>query len=640
MTSSAVSFTIIADFLIGTFRGFGFITYEKAEDGKKVLGPIDQPKEHFILGKQVQLKQAFSKEYTRQKLLDEQKRKLFLEEIPKDMEKEEFQKYFKKYGELEEVRVIHKKRKNGTEKHFCFVMFKHQDDFNKVLAEKTTHIINGVSLECRQIKLREELKTIQIEAQKEKMIKEGKDPKAKKKKKRRRRKKKEKKSSKQSKKDKSKHHKGDQKDLNSDSKVFPSEVFGHNKRFILPPVKIPKDGKFHSDFVHEQTKLKNMARPSLNLFEDSPKNEKKLSQLIGTTRPSDKPYIPDQMPYPQMRDHGKSNIVFRQYVDPVVSNPYSQSLNSNYHQVQQIYLPVPTLLSEQYRNLRLSNIRPNFQQNPDQNMHGMAPFQSNNKTLSPRKGNDKRISNMSNDQTVQNEAFGIYREFPHETKSIQSRKSRISGLSLASGKMTVKSTPGFEHSSIQQLRSPSFKTKGDFEEKTQLKNINEVDEKLAESNASNPIQHNKQELPVDQGWVILGFKDDETISWKSKNSKSSSSKSGKSGSIAQQKSSVSQLNEIEEQNEFEENDREDRIWGAGREETLPTSEIDTDNLFERDNSSSSGEQGKEEEPIIDVIGEDFILEGENADAYVFGRSRSNRLDLESISRLEAENLLE
>jgi hypothetical protein len=68
-------------------------------------------------------------------------------------------------------------------------MFKSKDGFDSALKHDNFHEISGHKLECRQIKLREELKDIQIETQKQKTLNSGE---IKKKKKRRRRKKKKK----------------------------------------------------------------------------------------------------------------------------------------------------------------------------------------------------------------------------------------------------------------------------------------------------------------------------------------------------------------------------------------------------------------------------------------------------------------
>ena len=124
--------------------------------------------------------------------LKNEQRKLYIDDIPEIMMDEQFEQHFKPFGELEGVRVVHKVRKNGTKKNFCFVLFKNKEGFNAALKNGHFHEIGGYKLECRQIKLREELKDIQIENQKEKTLKEGKGLEGKKKKKRRRRKKKKK----------------------------------------------------------------------------------------------------------------------------------------------------------------------------------------------------------------------------------------------------------------------------------------------------------------------------------------------------------------------------------------------------------------------------------------------------------------
>lgn len=109
-----------------------------------------------------------TKEQTRLKLLSERERKLYLEDIPVTLTQADFENYFSQYGQLESVRVIHEKRKNGTQKNFSFILFKSNQGLESSIKETTLHKIRGHIIDCKPTKLREELKQIQQEKQNKK----------------------------------------------------------------------------------------------------------------------------------------------------------------------------------------------------------------------------------------------------------------------------------------------------------------------------------------------------------------------------------------------------------------------------------------------------------------------------------------
>jgi RNA recognition motif-containing protein len=63
------------------FRGFGFVTFEDSS----VVDEVMDIKTHKICNKKVELKRAYTKEQTREKLLDEKMRKLYIIGIPKEL---------------------------------------------------------------------------------------------------------------------------------------------------------------------------------------------------------------------------------------------------------------------------------------------------------------------------------------------------------------------------------------------------------------------------------------------------------------------------------------------------------------------------------------------------------------------------
>lgn len=61
------------------FRGFAFVTFTDVD----VVNEVMDIKNHKILDKKIELKRAYTKEQTREKLLDEKLRKLYIVGIPK-----------------------------------------------------------------------------------------------------------------------------------------------------------------------------------------------------------------------------------------------------------------------------------------------------------------------------------------------------------------------------------------------------------------------------------------------------------------------------------------------------------------------------------------------------------------------------
>ena len=83
------------------FRGFCFITFKEAEIMEKVL-----KMSHKIEGYSLQLKKAISKNESRQKIVEEKYRKVFILGLHQDAQQRDLQSYFCKFGKIEEVRII------------------------------------------------------------------------------------------------------------------------------------------------------------------------------------------------------------------------------------------------------------------------------------------------------------------------------------------------------------------------------------------------------------------------------------------------------------------------------------------------------------------------------------------------------
>lgn len=100
------------------FRGFAFVTFADVD----VVNDVMEIKNHKIMDKKIELKRAYTKEETREKLLDEKMRKLYIVGIPKFLTQKKIQDYFEQFGEVLDTRVIHDPNK-GKEKGYGFVLF-------------------------------------------------------------------------------------------------------------------------------------------------------------------------------------------------------------------------------------------------------------------------------------------------------------------------------------------------------------------------------------------------------------------------------------------------------------------------------------------------------------------------------------
>jgi RNA recognition motif-containing protein len=86
-----------------------------------------------ILGKQIFLKAAESKEGTREKLENEQPRKLFIDHVPESLNQEILSEYFKKFGLIEDLKVCNQTRKDGTKLRYSFILFKEEESLKKTV---------------------------------------------------------------------------------------------------------------------------------------------------------------------------------------------------------------------------------------------------------------------------------------------------------------------------------------------------------------------------------------------------------------------------------------------------------------------------------------------------------------------------
>ena len=119
------------------FRGFAFITFESATVMEQVLLEA-----HTLQGYTMQIKKAISKDQSRKKVVEEKFRKLFIVGLPQEAKKHHIRDYFKKYGKIDDVRIIIDKMAKAS-RGFGFVLFKDANTMKKVLSMNTEHKIMG-----------------------------------------------------------------------------------------------------------------------------------------------------------------------------------------------------------------------------------------------------------------------------------------------------------------------------------------------------------------------------------------------------------------------------------------------------------------------------------------------------------------
>jgi len=120
-------------------RGFGFVSFNDHEVLINVLS-----KNHIIKGKQVDCKEAMTKEEAFQLNLEllNSRKKIFVGKVPRNVTKSVLYQYFSRYGVVEDVNLIFKKPKEG----FAFVVFADNDTAEKALMEKN-HVINETQVQ-------------------------------------------------------------------------------------------------------------------------------------------------------------------------------------------------------------------------------------------------------------------------------------------------------------------------------------------------------------------------------------------------------------------------------------------------------------------------------------------------------------
>lgn len=135
-------------------KGFGFVTYADEEDACSVL---QSASDHFIHGVRLHVKRAIPRKEAIAKPAESRVtcRKLFVDGLPHDVDKQRLREYFSMFGTVEELTIMHKIKKKKSL--FAFILFEDGHD-TRPLLEASTVVFEGRELIIRKALTKKELR--------------------------------------------------------------------------------------------------------------------------------------------------------------------------------------------------------------------------------------------------------------------------------------------------------------------------------------------------------------------------------------------------------------------------------------------------------------------------------------------------
>lgn len=137
-------------------RGFGFVSYQN----NQALHIVTQMT-HKLCGKEVECKQALSKQDSNHRVNEEKSKKVFVGGLPLEATENDLHDYFKKFGEIKACRIIYK-HESSISRGFGFVIFGTKEIADEVLLKKDQHYIKGVWVDCKSAILRREMEVMNM----------------------------------------------------------------------------------------------------------------------------------------------------------------------------------------------------------------------------------------------------------------------------------------------------------------------------------------------------------------------------------------------------------------------------------------------------------------------------------------------
>ena len=105
------------DAITGKSKGYGFVTFKSTEGAKKALSSQEH---HVVDGIRIEIKPALTRRESVRKEAAISFRKLYVDHIPREVEKEELATFFARFGDVKEVVLM--KHEHRTQA-FAFVVF-------------------------------------------------------------------------------------------------------------------------------------------------------------------------------------------------------------------------------------------------------------------------------------------------------------------------------------------------------------------------------------------------------------------------------------------------------------------------------------------------------------------------------------
>lgn len=137
-------------------RGFGFITYKSVE----MVDEAQSARPHRIDQRDVEVKRAMPREDATRPDSHLTVKKIFLSGIKDEIQTEDLQEYFSKFGEVKEVDIIVEKE-TGRKRGFAFITFNDYDPVDKVVLMRH-HMIHGHRCDAKKALSKEDMRDSKI----------------------------------------------------------------------------------------------------------------------------------------------------------------------------------------------------------------------------------------------------------------------------------------------------------------------------------------------------------------------------------------------------------------------------------------------------------------------------------------------